>query len=252
MRRFALAGVVGLALALVLPLSAALTDRDRAGPGSTHLPFYLLAIQNVDSSDFEERWNRAYEVAEASIAAGEATTIVCLPPRGHGRVATVAACNRRPNHTIVAPGDACITGDASNVAQDAGEGQQERPDGSLAPRELTLERQFRRSGIHDKDWVEKAYDCEDFAYEGFLWLRKFYGDSTGFKTYNELDERGQKISGHALNYVQWEDGTRTYLEPQTGEVVELPKRRQQTFESTDRAKVKDWFELLTEIEAQPR
>lgn len=94
--------------------------------------------------------------------------------------------------------------------------------GGKPPR--ALQRDVRRSGVHDGTWVKDTHDCDDFADE----LERYLTDLGYDATYTELYWKTSsgflglfpKYSGHAITDVHIDDKT-YWFEPQTGLWVNL-------------------------------
>jgi hypothetical protein len=208
-----------------------------------YLPYYIVALSllSPNSDEFTKRLGEAFRQTEESFSASETREALCLSPDGKALVKTIAACNRLSDHVVQETREKCGIG--LNVplveerpAPDKRKTQKEKPDAQLTEGEKKLEREFAKSGIAKKKYEPDVHDCDDFAYRGYKWLKGLYGNRASVKWYSYKNPAGTQV-GHALNDIHWPDGTKTYFEPQTGQVVELPENRTQTFESTDEKEI---------------
>ena len=215
---------------------------------TAYLPYYDLALDGLLENPrlFTQQLNESFARADQSLQRNLTSEAMCVSPGGGVAVTTIEECTKRPNHVVQESPENSGIGIGVTVQQ-ARRAQRDKPDGALAPRERALERQFGMSGIAAKKYVKDTHDCDDFAFRAFHWLRRFYGDTVSVKWYAYTNAAGQRV-GHALNDIHWEDGTTTYFEPQTGQVVELPEPRNQTFESTDVDEVNERQAAETERE----
>lgn len=249
------AGVWAASLALggSGPRLAAADDTLTAATADTaYLPYYDVALNGFleDPRAFLEQLEESFERADRSFHRNLTAEAMCLSPDGHLETTTIADCNRRPGQVVQEPAEGCGVG-VDATFPEARNAQREIPDGRLAPRERALERQFTMSGIAAKVYVKDTHDCDDFAFRAFNWLRRFFGDTVSVKWYAYTNAAGRRV-GHALNDIHWEDGATTYFEPQTGQVVELPEPRTQTFQSTNVDEVNRRQAAETERERRQR
>ncbi len=124
-----------------------------------------------------------------------------------------------------------------------------KADDQLTPQERELETRLKATGIPAKQYVVDEHDCDDFAFRAYHRLRSQYEGQVGVKWYKYNEADGTEV-GHALNFIDWPDGTRTYIEPQSGDVVTLPEPRVQTFESKDPEVVNQKQHEVTTIEVE--
>lgn len=225
---------------------------DYVAMGDAYLPYYLYALRSIDPNDpiaFAAAIADAFIWAEEKVALSQTQEITCLRPDGSTITITIAECNQLPGYVVLESSDNSSVSLPTSESSTA-EGvillattqniQRVKSDDELSDRERELEERFRLSGIQKQAWLEHLHDCDDFAFTGHLWLYYHgYADQVGFKVYTYINPKGEEET-HCLNYVEWGDGTTTYLEPQEGEVVDLPSERTQDFESTDLYEIFDY------------
>ena len=127
--------------------------------------------------------------------------------------------------------------------------QMDKPDDQLSARERELEERLKATGIPARQYVVDEHDCDDFAFRAYHRLRSQYEGQLGVKWYKYNEADGTEV-GHALVFIDWPNGTRTYIEPQSGEVVTLPEPRVQTFESKDPEEINQKHHEVKTIEVR--
>ncbi len=204
-------------------------DAERA-----YMPYYLVALElmKADSELFALALTGAFERTAAGLAERDTREILCVGPEGEVAedAKTAAQCDKLADHAIQEVGANCVVMTADVAVEAQKKPQRNKPDGELTDKEKELEGEAKRTGIPRKAYVPNTHDCDDYAYRMHKAVR---GLGVKWFTYTKPD--GRKV-GHAVNYVDGPGG-RTYLEPQTGEVIVLPEPRHQDFESTDPAEI---------------